>query len=147
MQNQQTANSLKVYETAKAAIGTMLVPPELAVLGCAATVNQIFQNALGAPIGGGPSTFSMMPFLTNPDSFTEVEETACLPGDVIISPTGYANPVNPNMPHGHVGIVAMYGILSNSSGDGRLHENYDLTTWKERYAVLGGYPVRFFRVK
>ncbi len=67
-----------------------------------------------------------------------------VPGTIIISPTGLGT--NPQMPHGHVGIVSSDGkIMSNTSATGLWMENYDLVSWHERYAVGGGYPVKFFK--
>ncbi len=136
----QTENSKKVYETAKSLIGYNLCTN--AQLGCAETVNEIFKRALGQPIGGGSSTQAMYPFLKDVVHFKEVSIGEEQPGDVIISPTGSPNT---KFAHGHVGIIAQYGILSNSSSDGRLHENYDLETWQRYYGEQGGYPVYIFR--
>jgi len=113
------------------------------ILGCAETVNAIFKMALGAPIGGGSSTMLMLPFLKDTTRFSETTPALALPGDVIISPTGFGNG---KLDHGHVGIIAKYGILSNSSADGRLHEVYDIDTWTKYYHGVGGFPVRIFRV-
>lgn len=139
--NEQTLDGNKVYDTAKNNIGNNLCSNK--VLGCAETVNKIFEMALGDPIGGDSSTQAMMPFLLNRNCFMEVFLGDQLPGDIIISPTGSGDGT---LEHGHVGIIAIYGILSNSSSDGRLHENYDVETWNNYYHIYGHFPVRFFRV-
>lgn len=137
--NQQTSNSLKVYNTAKSLIGQALAPDP--VLGCAETVNIIFKQAIGVEAGGEASTQAMYTALQDTKRFTFITRCNALPGDIIISPTGLGK-----YPHGHVGIVAIYGILSNSSSDGRLHENYDIDTWTNYFERQGGFPVLFFRV-
>ena len=139
--NCQTQNSIRVYNMAAANLGKNLCTN--GELGCAETVNRIFKMALGEEIGGGASTFNMMPFLKDMLRFKEVTPDLALPGDVIISPTNFGNG---KLAHGHVGIVAKYGILSNSSADGRLHEVYDMATWTSYYHDVGGFPVRIFRV-
>lgn len=145
--NAQTPNSIKVYLAAKAALDTSLVPPgDDPELGCAITVNKIFERALGSQIGGDTSTNLLYQALVhNSGSLKFLEVSSPLAGDVIISPTGYGT--NPAMSHGHVGIVALYGILSNHSADGFLEERYQLSDWYERYQKEGGYPVKFFRVQ
>ncbi len=136
----QTQNSLKVYEKAKELIGQNLCTNEQ--LGCMETVNEIFRQALGASIGGGSSTQAALPFLRDTSEFEQQSISDALPGDVIISPT---NSPGAKFIHGHVGIIAKYGILSNSSADGRLHENYDIQTWIDYFGHFGGFPVYIFR--
>lgn len=138
--NEQTPNSIRIYNTAAAHVGENLCVDK--ELGCATTVNYIFEMALGAPIGGNASTMLMLPFLKDKMRFSETTPALALPGDVIISPTGSGNG---KLDHGHVGIIAKYGILSNSSADGRLHEVYDIDTWTKYYNGVGGFPVRCFR--
>lgn len=136
----QTKNSEKVFLTAKSLLGQKLSGTE-SELGCAETVNNIFQEALGCPVGGDYSTYDMYQSLQDKSRFELV--SAPLAGDVVISPTGYGR--SPDM-HGHVGIVALYGILSNRSADGCLHEDYNLDSWHEFFVVRGGFPMEFYRV-
>lgn len=135
----QTANSLKVYLMAKQCLGKHLC--ENSAYGCAETVNAIVDAALGYPAGGSASTYLMYNVLKSSPRFEQV--TTPLPGDIIISPTGYGT--NPIMPNGHVGIVGIYGILSNDSYNGLLEENYTLAMWKDHYNGVGGYPIYYFR--
>jgi hypothetical protein len=140
--NVQTPNSIKVYETAKECLGKNLC--ENRIYGCAETINAIFQFALGQPIGGLASTYFMYKVLTTtPTRFKQVTDP--LPGDIIISTTGYGKN-EPIIPNGHVGIVGRFGILSNNSNDGLLEENYTIPQWQKRYVDQGGYPMNFFRV-
>lgn len=143
--NVATANSQKIYEVAAAHLNQSLC--ENHMFGCMETVNNIFEIAFGSEIGGRQSTYMGYQYLTGAlkGKYTFVEVTDPLPGDVIISPTGYGK--SEVMPNGHVGIVAKYGILSNNSYTGRLEEGYKLDSWKARYADRGGYPVKFFRVQ
>lgn len=145
--NSQTANSIKVYLMGKQCLDTSLVPngidPEV---GCAASINTLFKRALGKEIGGGASTNLLYQCLTkNIGNYRFTRVDVPLAGDIVISPTSYGT--NRNMPHGHVGMVALYGILSNNSNDGFFEEHYSLDTWKQRYVDVGGYPMEFFRVQ
>lgn len=134
----QSAAGKKVYTVASHHLGDSLALNP--VLGCAETVNRIVMIALGKPIGGGASTADMYNCLHDTKRFTQVEKP--LPGDIIISPTGKGSGA---VPHGHVGIVAMHGILSNNSETGRLGEDYTLDTWTQHYGHFGGFPVEFYR--
>lgn len=140
----QTAQGTKIYETAKGLLGVDASPNDEApdALACAETVNAIVKKALGAPVGGGASTFAMWQCLRQ---FTARWEQVLepLPGDIVISPTG-ASP-NARLQHGHVGIVAKYGILSNNSENGLLSENWDMRTWKAYYSEFGGLPTLYYR--
>lgn len=146
--NQQTDNSVKLYNTAKALMGTAVAPKNAAdgygMFGCALTVNGIAEHALGEEIGGGASTTLMQKALSDTTRFTLITPDDALPGDIIISPTGLAaNPAT----HGHVGIIAIYGILSNNSEDGLLEEQWTLAQWKQVYGVELGFPVLIYRIK
>jgi len=44
-----------------------------------------------------------------------------------------------------VGCVALYGILSNNSEDGRLEEQWTLPAWEDYYGTSMGFPVYIFR--
>ena len=134
----QTENSKKVYAAAKAALGQYLATN--AQLGCAETVNVIFTRALGLPIGGGASTQGMYPFLLNTTRFARVFGNP-QPGDVIISPTGSGT-----LPHGHVGIVGIYGILSNDSNNGSLRQNFTHDAWWKYFYGRGRFKVEYYRV-
>lgn len=143
MENKQTENSIKLYEKAKASLGIDITPRDVVpdTHGCAEAVNEICRRAIGVPIGGGASTYEMFKALQNETRFIEVDSP--LPGDIIISPTGYGRG---NLPHGHVGIVAKQGILSNSSESGKIELNFTLGSWARLYNEFGGYPVHIFRL-
>ena len=87
-------------------------------LACAFAVNEVVQQALGKPIGGGLSTSELAKVLRA--NHTAVGEGTAAAGMVIISPTQGSNV-------GHVGIVGKIGtpvsgtaIYSNSSNSRRL---------------------------
>lgn len=136
-------NRLKVWETANSFIGLDASPNDVAPdeLGCAETVNEIVKKALGYPAGGTVSTNQMYKALAKSTKFIKVDQA--LPGDIIISPTGYGTG---GLPNGHVGIFDTPElIMSNSSKTGTFEKNYTLTEWVKRYRNKGGYPIYFFR--
>lgn len=139
--NVQTIKSKKLYDVAKANIGQLLSDGN-AALGCMITVNNLAIKAWGVPVGGGASTNLGYQSLQDPKRFMYVPLADALPGDIIIAPTGYGkNPAD----HGHVGVCAQYGILSNSSEDGRLHEQWTMPTWFRHYTTDLGFPVKIYR--
>lgn len=133
----------KIYKAALAALGTDASPSDLAPdeLGCAETVNAIVKKALGYEVGGTLSTNLMYKALLTSSKFIKVDQA--LPGDIIISPTGYGNG---KLSNGHVAIAGENDtIMSNSSATGTFESNYTQKTWDARYVTKGGYPKAFFR--
>lgn len=139
--NQQTTNSEKLYQTAKASLGQVLSDGD-ANFGCAITVNNIAQKAWGYEIGGGASTNLMYGFLKDTTKYSVVLLADVLAGDIIIAPTGYAT--DPTE-HGHVGVIGQFGILSNSSEDGEVHEQWNIPRWLAYYVQSLGFPLAIFR--
>ena len=132
---------LVLFDIARACIGKDMAPIENEY-GCAEAVNAVFKKAFGVPIGGELSTWRMIKFLEDIKRFQRV--ALPLPGDIIISPTGYGDG---RIPNGHVGIVGEDNlIMSNDSASGLWIENYNLYSWKARYQDRGGYPIYYFRV-
>lgn len=132
-----------LFETALSCLGTDATPDDIVPdeLGCADTVNAVYKKAFGKPIGGGASTYWLYDALLKSKDFIKVDMP--LPGDIVISPTGYGNG---KLSNGHVGIVGAGGlIMSNDSRNGLFWTNYTIDTWRKRYAGIGGYPVHFFR--
>lgn len=137
-------NRVKLYDAAVASIGIDASPNDIAPdeVGCAETVNAIFKSVFGAEAGGSLSTHNMYLSLLKDKRFIKVDQP--LPGDIIISPTGYGSG---GLSNGHVGIIGQKDtIMSNSSATGTFESNYTLKAWRDRYAGKGGYPVVFFRV-
>lgn len=126
---------------AKVALGTDASPDDNVPdeLGCAETVSTLIGQVVDFPVLTG--TWTLWDRLRSDERFKEV--TSPEPGDIVISPTGTGN----GTIAGHVGIVAEYGrIMSNDSADGTFDQNYDLETWRQRYAVKGGFPVYYYRL-
>lgn len=136
----QTLHSRQLYQTAKENLGKVL-SGENKVLGCATTVNQLAFLAWGHEIGGDASTTGLYEALQDPFKYEQIVEP--LPGDIVISPTG-TSLLGSDL-HGHVGIVAMYGILSNSSETGELHENFTVDSWNRYYRDALQFPVYYYR--
>lgn len=127
---------------AKSCLGKDLCGNTNIAYGCAQTVNSIVEAAIGSSIGGGASTYLMYQCLiAQTTRFTLVQTP--VPGDIVISPSGYSTK---GVPNGHVGIVGRFGILSNNSQNGLLQEDYTLDTWQDFFAVLDGFPVYYFHV-
>lgn len=140
LDNFPTLESRRLFEVTMNNIGKDLSPTQNE-LGCAETVNTLCSIAFGIPAGGGLSTTGMYQALLSHEKFIRVYSP--LPGDIVISPTGYGNG---NMSHGHVGVVvAGERIASNNSYNSLLEINYTINSWKERYGKVGGFPVVFFR--
>lgn len=139
-------NREKIYNEAKALLGTDASPGDQApsALACAETVNYIVQQATGRPVGGTTSTAAMWQALKADGArWQAIFASEALPGDIIISPTGSV--AGARLTHGHVGVVAKYGILSNNSETGTLAENYDIQSWTKYYSDFGGLPTLFYR--
>lgn len=143
--NIQTEKGNELYALAAQGIGRDVSPRDLAPddVACAESVSMLIQKIYP----GFPTILSTAQlhtfFLNHTENFRKVDISNCLPGDIIVSPTGMGN--NPRMPHGHTGILAKEGICSNDSASGEWHEYYTLQTWINRYQKVGGYPVFIFR--
>lgn len=142
--NLKTSAGEKLHRTALMNLGRDASPSDVAPdeLGCAETVNAINQQAFGDVIGGDVSTYRMQIALRSHNKFVRVDTPR--PGDLIISPTGFAQVRRPKIKNGHVGIYS-YGntILSNDSfNNGKFLPNYQIQKWRERYKE---YPVYFYR--
>lgn len=133
----------KIYETAVACIGQDVSPVQNEYA-CAESVNTVVQRAIGVPAGGQYSTYWMYQALKSSLKWREIVEPNVLPGDIIISPTGYGNVSI--LPNGHVGIMGNdSSVMSNHSATSLWERNYTVETWKQRYASAG-YPVKFYRI-
>jgi hypothetical protein len=145
LDNVQTLNSKKLAVYARQCLGISLVPPGYSVeLGCAISINKLFQMMTGKQIGGDSSSYGLLQSLINSDTFAEVFSP--LEGDIVISATGTSILKNSPLAHGHVGLVLNKGIASNTSNLGLWERNYTLSSWEARYKTYGGYPMRYFRM-
>ncbi len=134
-----------LYNAALSLFNTDASPADRAPddLACAETVNEIHKKAFGIRIEeeGLSTTKLYQALLSLKSMFLRVVDP--LPGDIIISPTGYGTGA---IRHGHVGIVSEAGmILSNDSNTGNLTAKYNIQSWVKRYKINGGFPVVFFR--
>ena len=143
--NEPTAMSNAIYQAAKSCLDVHVTMNESVDpnLGCAEACSFVLNKAgIKMPAEGIAGTGELYSWLQSSGLFEQV--TVPLPGDVIISPTGMSTK---GSSHGHVGIIAMYGILSNSSSTGLFMEHYNLQTWNYYYNQLLGFPVYYFRAK
>lgn len=115
------------------------VPPDV---GCAEAVSYVLKQAgvSGIPAQGFASTSDLYHWMLNSTQFVATTEPQA--GDIVISPTGTSSI---NTPHGHTGIVAKQGILSNDSDTGLFLEKYTLSSWKQYFGATLGFPVYYFR--
>lgn len=140
-----TLNRLVIYRVAVNSLGVDTSPNDFAPdeYGCADSVSGVLQSALGGEKGidWAISTAILYRELLTSKAWCLVQSP--LPGDIIISPTGYGNG---GLANGHVGICATGDrIMSNSSLKGVWEQNFTTQTWKDRYVTLGGFPVYYFR--
>lgn len=146
--NQQTPNSIKIYNAAKNLLDTQVAADNAAdgngSLACAECVNAVVNDALGSPAGGGNSTTELAVALQDTTRWTPIYFENALPGDIIISPTGQGT--NPAQ-HGHTGIVGKYGILSNNSENGMFEEIWTLPVWWGCFVEVLGFPALIYRAK
>lgn len=136
-----TASQL-IYEKAKQYLNHHLelnpaVPPDL---GCAESLSYVLIKAgiKGLPIKGFEGTARMNDWLKT--VATRVSNPQ--PGDIIMSPTGMSSK---SAPHGHCGVVGLYGILSNDSNSGLWSEEYTEESWQSLYGNKLGFPIHFYR--
>lgn len=140
---EQMTNRDKLYQTAKRCIGQDM-SEKLDEYGCAEALNAVFKKAFGRDIGGDTSTYRMHNALNNPVEKRFEKVTEPLPGDIIISPTGYGNG---KVPNGHCGIISDNNkIMSNNSNTSLWDEHLNIFQWRYRYEKNGGYQVDFYRV-
>lgn len=137
--NEPTIESTKIYQVAKESLGHKL-SPIYTVAGCVEAVNNLSKMAYGYVICDSPSTTVMYKALKADKRYIEVKEPVY--GDIIISPTGYGNG---KLEHGHVGIYAKFGIMSNDSPTLKWKLNFTLKSWTSRYVTYGGFPIFYFR--
>lgn len=145
---QKTMNE-KIYEFAKSCLGKDIAATQNE-LGCAEAVSYILKHCAvpNFPTKGFLSTAELNSWLVvNETNIAKlsgtIEDATPQPGDIIISPTGTSTK---GALHGHVGIVALHGILSNNSMTGLFDEYYTLEKWQAYYQTKLGFPVLFYRL-
>lgn len=132
----------KILALIKSSLGQHLTldPTVPEDVGCAEAVSKILQEAgvQGIPQKGFAGTNDLWQWLKTNRQF--VEATQPYPGSIIISPTGTSVK---GTPHGHVGIIGLYGVCSNDSGTGLWKENYTVDSWESYFGNLG-FPIYFY---
>lgn len=133
----------KIYNFAKESLGKDIAATQNE-LGCAEAVSYVLNQVRvpGFPSHGFLGTEEMWNWLIV-NAWKIDSEMDAKPGDIIISPTGTSIK---NAQHGHVGIVAKFGILSNNSMNGLWEETYTISTWYDYYGKKLGFPVYFYRI-
>jgi hypothetical protein len=137
-----TAKSMAIYNEAAACLDKhVTIDPTVSPdLGCAEAVSYVLKNAgYNLPVTGIPGTAALWEWIKESRQFAET--TTPVPGDIVISPTGTSTI---NSPHGHVGIQAKYGILSNDSDTGLFAEKYTNITWGNYFHTIEGFPVLYY---
>ncbi len=139
------ANSVKLYNVAKAFIGSDASPKDLAddEVGCADSVSALLLNAFGNAMGivYTVSTAYMFRMMRSSPRYIQLEGPQ--KGAIVISPSGYGNG---NLSNGHVGICGEGNvIMSNNSWTGKWEANFTTESWNARYRTLGGFPVYYFK--
>ena len=141
--NVPSSQGEKIYTHAQALRGKDASPRDVASdeYGCAESVSTILAT-LFPPFQVVTGTYTLYMVLKGAVEFMEVSTP--LRGDILISPTGFGG--QGGISNGHVGIVSDNRIvMSNNSLTGLWDTHYTLDSWRERYQVIGGYPVKFFR--
>lgn len=130
----------KIYNLAKASLGKDIAATQNE-LGCAESISYLLNKA-------NVANFPKAGYLGTSDFYNWLKKFAMpvdtpIRGDIIISPTGTSTK---GAQHGHIGIVALYGVLSNNSMNGLFMEYYTIDSWRTYYGGKLGFPVLFFRV-
>lgn len=139
-------NAQKLYDTSVACLGTDMSPADIAPdsLACAESLNGVYLKTFGQHLGTGPaltSTLALYQEMVVDKRLQKVVDP--LPGDIVISPTGYSSK---NSPHGHCGIWGNFDVMSNNSDSGKWKDNYTHEAWYDVFSKELGFPVYFFRV-
>ena len=131
------------YNICKESLGEVLVEKDKAELGCVIAISILRKRAFGNAEPQSEGTWTLMRELEGNGNYKEVFVPE--KGAIILCATGTGNG---KLPHGHVGVCGIYGIMSNDSETGRWEQNYSYEGWKNRYEVVGGFPTRYFlRIK
>lgn len=133
-------NRMILYTLAKSCLGKDIAATQNE-LGCAEAISYLLMKMKVPGFGLVLGTYQLYHTLQDLPAFKAV--SAPLPGDLIISPTGYSSK---GSTHGHVGIVAYHGIMSNNSMNGLWEEYYNEMSWEEYYKTKLGFPIYYFRL-
>jgi len=144
IENIQTENGKKILEFCLKNEGKSF-GNKFVELGCVDELLAIYNKFAKDKILNVYSTIILGKLLENSKKFFLItNKTNLLGGEIVISITGTGNGIIKN---GHVGFyVGDNRIASNDSGDGKLKRNYTLKSWEERYNIIGGMKVLYYRV-
>lgn len=136
----QTVRRMELYNLAKSCLGRDIAKTQNE-LGCAEAISFLFVRLEVAGFAKPVlSTNQLYHFLLTSLAFVEVEYG--LPGDIVISPSGYSTK---GYAHGHVGICGFHGIMSNNSMTGLWDQYYTDISWHQYYHDKLGFPIAYFR--
>lgn len=141
-------NGKILYNVAKGCIGKDMSDRAPNQLGCADSVNNIYELAFGSEIGGGVSTTALDKALKKHKGFLAINKPE--PYAIIMCATGESTKGAKN---GHVGIIGeklgpddtLY-VMSNDSFKGTWEANYTVGSWKKYFGTKLGFPVKYYRV-
>lgn len=135
-----------LYTVAASYLGKHITldPSVPADVGCAEAVSFILAKTgvTGIPSTGFAGTADLYAWLAANNQFSPLPSYEI--GCVIISPSILQNGVV--TVHGHVGIVANYGVLSNDSENGLWSEKLTVGTWLKHYGQVLKLPVYYFKL-
>jgi len=137
----QVTMQQKIYNLAKSCLGKDIARTQ-DELGCAESVSYILIKCgvVNFPVAGFLGTAEFYGWLSKYAKKVEIPQ----PGDIIISPTGYSTK---GAKHGHIGVVANYGVMSNNSLNGLFQQHFvSLDAWKQYFTVKLGFPTEYFRI-
>lgn len=131
----------KLYDTAYACIGLDMAPTQNE-LGCAESLYYVMKKAgvPNLPKAAILSTAVMNEWLMR--NMRVIPEKDALPGDIIMSPTGWPGSTLKN---GHTGVLGKYSIMSNNSATWKWDYHWTLPEWKAYYQGKGGIKTLFYR--
>lgn len=138
-----------LYDVAYKCIGRDMSPLDRAPdsLACMESLDGVFFEAFGehlvAPENRLSTRLGYRAMAIDPRLRILGQEETPLPGDIVISPSGYSTI---GTEHGHTGIRGKTTYMSNDSTDGKWKANYNLPNWKLVFHDTLGFPVFHFRV-
>lgn len=145
----ETTNREHLYDIAYASRGKDMSPLDKAPdnLACMESLDGVYFAAFGehllSPANRLSTNLGYKSMLKDP-RLELIDNADALPGDMVISPTGYSKK---NAKHGHCGIRGKTAYMSNDSNTSLWTANYNLSNWELVFHKTLGFPVIHFRVK
>lgn len=138
-----------LYDTAYKCRGKDMSPLDRAPdnLACMESMDGVYFAAFGehllTPANRLSTNLGYKSMLADP-RLALIPNADALPGDMVISPTGYSTKGTKN---GHCGIRGKTAYMSNDSTTSLWTANYNLANWELVFKKTLGFPVFHFRVK